>query len=261
MESKIIHGDCMEELKKLPDSSVDCIVTDPPFFMPANHYQSRINWQKKYSDLTPLRVFWEEVTKELSRVLKKDGHIFVFSNCDSYPVFYEAMYGYFDKLKSIVWDKTRVGLGRIFRNQHELIIWGRWKEHRVINDGKLRADVLSYPATLTKNREHPVEKPTALLKDLILATTNPNDVVLDCFAGGGSTMVACIESGRKYIMMEKELSYIQTIRERAKTQTLPNGNLNGEFNKDLTDFQKENPKCPSDTSLNPDIKRNLREAL
>ena len=97
--------------------------------MPASHYQSRMEWQRKFSDLSPLKVFWKEVTKEMVRILKPSGHAFVFCNCDSYPVFYEPMYNHFDKLKSIIWNKTHVGLGRIFRNQHELIIWGRWKEY------------------------------------------------------------------------------------------------------------------------------------
>ena len=56
---KVINGDCIEEMKKIPSKSVDCIITDPPFFMPASHYASRITYQRNYGDLTPLKVFWE----------------------------------------------------------------------------------------------------------------------------------------------------------------------------------------------------------
>jgi len=211
---KVINGDCIEEMKKIPSKSVDCIITDPPFFMPASHYASRITYQRNYGDLTPLKVFWEVITKELRRILKDDGHLFVFCNCDSYPVFYEPTYNNFDKVKSIVWDKTRVGLGRIFRNQHELIIWARMKEHKFIQDGKLRADVLKFPATLSKDRVHPVEKPVALLKELILATTHEGDIVFDAFMGGGSTLIACKETNRKGIGIDISKEYCDLVRNR-----------------------------------------------
>lgn len=210
----LYEGDCLEVMKDLSDDSVDLIITDPPFFMPASHYQSRKGWQRKYSDLSPLKVFWTEVTKECSRILKPTGHIFVFCNCDSYPVFYEPMYNHFDKLKSIVWNKTRVGLGRIYRNQHELIIWGRWKGHKFNNDGQLRADVLSYPATLSSKRLHPVEKPVDLLKELILPTTDVGDVVFDPFAGGGGVSVASEQIGRNSILIEMESEYCEIIKSR-----------------------------------------------
>ena len=223
---KLYEGDCLEILgTEIKDDSIDLIITDPPFFMPASHYQSRKGWQRKYSDLTPLKVFWTEITKEMARVLKPSGHCFVFCNCDSYPVFYEPMYNHFDKLKSIIWNKTRVGLGRIFRNQHEMIIWARWKGHKFNNDGKLRADVLNYPATLSRKRKHPVEKPVDLLKDLIEPTTIEGDTVLDLFAGGGSLGEASECLNRNSILIELESDYCKTILDRMN-----------EFEKPLTAF-------------------------
>jgi len=211
---KIISEDCIKGMKKIKSKSVDCIITDPPFFMPATHYASRITYQRNFGDLTPLKVFWDVIVKELRRILKDEGHLFVFCNCDSYPVFYEPTYNHFDKLKSLVWDKTRIGLGRIFRNQHELIIWARNKNHKFIQDGKLRADVLSFPATLSKDRVHPVEKPVELLKELVLASTNEGDIVFDPFMGGGSTMLACKETGRKGIGIDIDSRYCELVKER-----------------------------------------------
>ena len=152
--------------------------------------------------------------------MKDEGHLFVFSNCDSYPVFYEPTYNNFDKIKSIIWNKTRVGLGRIFRNQHELIIWARCKGHKFIQDGKLRSDVISIPATLSKDRVHPVEKPVALLKELILATTDEGDTVFDPFMGGGSTLIACKEMNRKSIGIEISKEYCDLVKKRLEQETL-----------------------------------------
>src|SRR5689334_5736758 len=136
----IYHGDCREVLPGLTDWS-DAVVTDPPFFMPATHYQSRVDWQRSWSDTSVLSAFWATVLDLTLPHLKGTGHFLTFCNADSYPVFYPEMYRRFDFLKSLVWDKGHVGLGRVWRNQHELIIAARWGEAVFREDGKLRADV------------------------------------------------------------------------------------------------------------------------
>jgi site-specific DNA-methyltransferase (adenine-specific) len=200
---RIYCGDCLDLMREMPDKSVDTIITDPPFFLPAEHYQSRKDWGgRRFSDTSVLRVFWETVITEAVRVLNPNGHLFVFCNCDSYPVFYVPMYDRFHKTKSLVWDKTRVGLGHIFRHQHELIIWGRHAHSVYLDDHKLRSDVLKFPATLSQERDHPVEKPEALLMELIAPTTPLDGVVFDPFAGSGTTLSAAKKLGRHYIGAE-----------------------------------------------------------
>src|SRR3989338_6462954 len=145
--NRVHNIDCIEGMKTLPDRSIDLVVADPPFFV-VEHYQSWINWRKNYGDLSPLKVFWDVVVGQLARVLKKEGHLFVFCNGGSYPVFFEPTYNRFDKLKALVWDKTRIGMGRTFRNQHDLIIWARWQEAFLSKDKTVRADVLNVSPTL-----------------------------------------------------------------------------------------------------------------
>jgi DNA modification methylase len=118
---------------------------------------------------------------------------------------------------------------------------------------------------------HPTQKPLAIIRRIIETSSKEGQIVLDCFMGSGTTALACKELNRRYIGFEKDPKYCKIISKRLSQQTLsnlsatprtlPNGNPNGEFNKDLTDFQKENPKCPSDTSLNPNIKRNMNKSL
>jgi DNA modification methylase len=115
----IYHGDCREVLPTLVESSVDAMITDPPFFMPATHYQSRVEWQRAWSDTSVLAAFWSVILDAMVRVLKPSGHCIAFCNGDSYPVFYPEMYRRFDFLKCMVWDKGHVGLGRVWRNQHD----------------------------------------------------------------------------------------------------------------------------------------------
>jgi DNA modification methylase len=182
--------------------------------MPANHYQSRINWQRKWADTSLLGTFWRQFLDIALPLLKPTGHLITFCNHESYPVFYPLMYGRFDFCKSLIWDKKNVGLGRVWRNQHELIIAARWNTSVFYDDGVLRPDVLSHRATPSATREHPVEKPESLLLDLITPTTKPGDVVLDPFSGSGTTGLAAIKTGRRAICIELDTDYFNAQEER-----------------------------------------------
>ena len=207
---RIYCMDCIEGMQQIGTASVDTIITDPPFFIPATHYQSRIKWQRKYSDLSVLRIFWESVLSEATRVLKPTGHMFVFCNGDSYPVFYAPMFDRFDRVKSLVWDKGHVGLGRIFRNQHELIIWARSTDCMHVDDGRVHADVLRYSATPSSEREHPVEKPESLMMELIAPTTPEGGLVLDPFCGSGTVLTAAKKLNRHFIGFDLDPDYCKT---------------------------------------------------
>lgn len=210
----IYHGDCRDVLSTLKHNSVDLVLTDPPFFMPATHYQSRVQWQRSWSDTSILASFWATVLDGVCPVLRPTGHLLTFCNGDSYPVFYPELYRRFDYMKSLVWDKGHVGLGRIWRNQHELIIAARWNESVFIEDGKLRADVLQVPATASASRDHPVQKPVQLLSMLIEPTVPMGGVVLDPFMGSGTTLQAAKMSGYRAIGIEGEERYCDIAAKR-----------------------------------------------
>ena len=200
-DATLYHGDCMEVMPKL--RPIGTIVTDPPFFTPAVHYQSRIKHVRSWGDMSILESWWGSICNDLARLCPL-GHVFVFCNGDSYPAFYKAMFPKWEKLKSMVWDKGHVGLGRIFRNQHELIIWARSQGHYLPDDGKLRADVLSAKSTPSAAREHPVQKPAHLLQQLIEPTEG---IVLDPFMGSGTTGEAAASLGRSFIGIEIDKRY------------------------------------------------------
>jgi site-specific DNA-methyltransferase (adenine-specific) len=211
---EIIHGDCLDVLRGLPDASVDAVVTDPPFFCPAAHYQSRKGWARKWSDMSILEHWWGTICDALLPTLKPTAHVLTFCNADSYPAFYPAMYNRWSKLVCLVWDKDRPGLGRVWRHQHELIIAARNAEAYEPRDGKLRADVLRHKATLRERRLHPVEKPVPMLAQLIAACVPPGGLILDPFAGSGTTGVAALMEGRRAILVEREAAYVEIARKR-----------------------------------------------
>ena len=91
--NKIICGDCLEVMKEMPDKCVDLIVTDPPYFLPAQHYQTRKTFQRNFGDLGILEGFFKLIFEQFSRILKNDGSFYIFCDGQSYPLFY--YYGYF----------------------------------------------------------------------------------------------------------------------------------------------------------------------
>jgi site-specific DNA-methyltransferase (adenine-specific) len=225
----IYCGDCREVGPGLP--KVDAIVTDPPFFMPAVHYetrampaaryQTRAQWQRSWGDVAVLGTFWSAILDVLVPRLVRTGHCVTFCNGESYPVFYREMYGRFDSLRALVWDKGQVGLGRIWRHQHELIIAARWQGSFVDIGGRLYSDVMRVEATPSSERDHPVEKPAALLQQIIAPITPSAGIILDPFMGSGTTLLAAKNLSRRAIGIEIEERYCETAAKRLRQEVLP----------------------------------------
>ena len=214
----IYHADCMDALPNI--GKVDAFITDPPFFMPATHYQSRVDWQRSWSDTSVLGSFWNRFVDLCVPQLKGTGHFITFCNADSFAVFYPEIYRRFDFLKSLVWDKGHVGLGRVWRNQHELVIAARWKDSKFVDDGKLRSDVMQFRATRSQNRIHPVEKPVEMMAWLIEPVVPEGGIVCDPFMGSGTTLLAAKLNGRKAIGIEGEERYCEAAAKRLEQGVL-----------------------------------------
>lgn len=217
----IVTGDARECLAELPDKSIHAVITDPPYFTPAVHYQSRVNFGRKWADMSIMTHWWAMFCKEIGRVLMPNGYCLTFCKGDSMAAFYPPMFEEWDTLQVLVWDKDRIGLGALWRHQHELILAARNKSAYLPNDGKMRGDILKQQQGLTRDREHPVEKPEALLMELIKATTPENGIVLDPFAGSGSTLCAAHITNRRWLGFELSSEYAEAARRRTKNADLP----------------------------------------
>lgn len=209
----LYHGDCRDVLPTLDRAAVDVVLTDPPFFMPATHYQTRITTQRSWGDTSILATFWAQVLDLVIPTVRRTGHVLAFCNGDSYPVFYPETYRRFDAARSIVWDKGRIGMGSPWRNQHELVLAARWSgsfrsEHRGC------PDVVRCAPVRSGDRVHPVDKPVGLLTELLRPVTPEGATVLDPFAGGGSTLVAARAAGCRVIGIETEERYAEIIARR-----------------------------------------------
>jgi DNA modification methylase len=197
----LYHGDCREVLPSLPRPLAHAVVTDPPFFMPAVQYAGRdTSWQRSWADVSILGTWWDVTVAAISPMIQPDGHLLVFCDDSSYPVFYPPIYTRWPNIGCLIWDKGRPGMGTAWRQSMELIIAARGRCAHW--SGGARGNVLRFAPVHPSQRLHAVDKPEALLRALIEPCTPPGGLVLDPFAGGGSTLAAARALGRRAIGIE-----------------------------------------------------------
>jgi site-specific DNA-methyltransferase (adenine-specific) len=210
----IYHGDCRE---LLADVRADVLVTDPPYFLPAVHYNVRSGTSKSVGDLSILEHYFRGVFAEFAGVLPSTGSGYVFCDGQSYPIFHRAAYSHFKKVRPLVWDKQVSINGYSWRHQHELILFCEMTESPNVPTGD--GDVLRGRAVPIAERLHLAQKPTDLLRRLI--GKSQSGTVLDPFCGAGSTLIAASQLNRQAIGIEIEERYCEIAAKRLQQESLP----------------------------------------
>ncbi len=241
----IIEGDCIDVLSRLPDASVDLIFADPPYNLqlgggltrPDQSEVDGVNddWDR-FDSFDAYDLFTHQWLGECHRVLKPDGAIWVIGSYHNIfrvgTVLQDA--GFWIQ-NDVIWLKSNPMpnfKGTRFQNAHETLIWaGKSEKSKVtfnydalktFNDDKqMRSDwtiALCTGAERLKDgsgrKAHPTQKPEALLRRILLATSNPGDLVLDPFSGTGTTAAVAKALGRDYIGIEREAEYARLSRAR-----------------------------------------------
>ena len=214
--NKIICGDCLKVMKDIPDNSIDLVLTDPPYFLPASHYQTRKQFIRNFSDLGILEYFIKDTFLQFNRITKESGIIYIFCDGQSYPLFYYHLYPFCKSVRPLIWDKKTSINGYSWRHQHELIIFAEMPKSKPIPTGD--GDILRYSAVKVDSREHPAEKPIDLNKTLIEKSSQENDIILDPFLGSGTTAVAALNLNRKFIGIEIDPIYCQIALKRIEKE-------------------------------------------
>lgn len=191
--SRFVLGDCLSVLPTYPAGAVDFILTDPPYLVNFRDRSGR-------SIANDVRDDWlAPAVKEMHRVLKPDSFMLSFYGWTKVDAFFAAWKAAgFRVVGHIVFSKSYASKSGYFGYAHEsayLLAKGRPAE-----PAQPLRDVM--PWQYTGNRHHPTEKPVPCLRPLIESFTKPGDIVLDPFAGSGSTCVAAAEAGRRYIGIE-----------------------------------------------------------
>ncbi len=234
-QSSLHCRDGLALLGTLPDASVDCIWTDPPYFLSNDGMtcvagkQVSVNkgeWDRG-DDLEAVFEFNRVWLQECYRVLKPAGTIWVSGTHHVYLIVGMAMMQLgFRILNDIVWEKNNPppNLGcRCFTHSTETILWAtkapkgskhkytfHYQEMKAENGGRQMKTVwrLSTAGRAEKKfGKHPTQKPVALIDRCLRASTNPGDLVLDPFAGSATTGCAAIALGRRFIGSEIDREY------------------------------------------------------
>ncbi len=210
--NKIIQGDCLEVMKGFRDNCVDLVIIDPPYSTPVITGFGRKK-VKNVADLSIQSHYFTSLKQELERVLKDNGRLFIFCDDKFYPILFAVFYEWLN-ISLIIWDKGKIGMGNPIRKQHELIMYANresYNYHRT-------EGITHYPSIIKcsneSNKQHAAQKPQELLDKLILGFSQENEVVLDCFAGSGSTLLSAKNLNRDYIGIELNPEYIKIAEER-----------------------------------------------
>jgi modification methylase len=247
----ILQGDCIAEMARLPDKSVDMIFADPPYnlqlggdlFRPEGGKVDACDddWDK-FDSLAAYDDFTRDWLDQARRILKDDGTIWVIGSYHNiYRVGSLLQDADFWILNDIVWRKANPMpnfRGTRFTNAHETLLWCakdekarytfNYRAMKALNDDlQMRSDwVLPICSggervkDAAGDKAHPTQKPEALLYRILLACTKPGDVVLDPFFGTGTTGAVARRLGRRWIGIEREPAYVEVARERIDS-TLP----------------------------------------
>lgn len=230
---RIVQGDSHELIKKIPDHSIDFILTDPPYNL-AQHSTGNIPLPGRTAlnnDLAPWDLIEfkpEEWINDFLRILKPNGNLFIFTSYNQIGKWYDLLDHKFDATNFMVWHKTNPA-PKIFKagflNSCELIYtcWNKGHTWNFISQAEMHnfveSSICMRPERL-QDPKHPAQKPVAVLKKLITIASNENDIIFDPFMGVGSTGVAALELGRKFIGFEIAPEYYRAAEKRIKNVTM-----------------------------------------
>lgn len=263
--NKILLGDCIEVMRKLPDASVDAVFADSPYnlqlgaktlYRPEDQTAARAvrdSWDS-FASSAEYDEFSRAWLTECKRVLKPDGAMWVIGSYHNIFRLGAILQDLgFWILNDIVWVKTNPMpnfRGTRFTNAHETLIWAtprktgkytfNYETMKKLNGGKQMRSDWNLNICLGEERVkgqdgkslHNTQKPLDLLHRVILASTKPGDIILDPFVGSGTTAVAAKELGRRFIAIDKEEEYVKAARVRVEN-AIP---------MDLSDIEVSTPK-------------------
>ena len=214
-------NDCLQVMKTLPDNSIDLVVTDPPYDVHAGKGGGAFGSRSSFKEIEFMsNGFNEEVLDELVRVMKKIN-IYLFCSQKQIPL----LVNYFVNKQHcnwnlLTWHKTNPvpACKNKYLSDTEYIFFAREKGVPILGEYKTKKTYYVTPNNAKEKKlyGHPTVKPQVILDNLVVNSSQENDVVLDPFMGSGSTGVATLNNHRKFIGIELKEKYYQTAEGRLK---------------------------------------------
>lgn len=229
----VLCDDSRNVLRRIPNCSIDLILTDPPYNL-ARHstgnipLPGRAPMNNDVADWDRVDFRPEEWADEFVRILKPTGNLFIFTSYNQIGRWYDCLDRRFDASNFMVWHKTNPA-PKIFKagflNSCELV-FTCWNKRHTWNFSSQRDmhNFLESPICMRPERlqdpKHPTQKPVAILRRIVEMASNAGQIVLDPFMGVGSTGVAAIQLGRKFIGVEIDPTYFDAAKQRVqRTET------------------------------------------
>uniref|UniRef100_A0A6M3L1C9 Putative methyltransferase n=1 Tax=viral metagenome TaxID=1070528 RepID=A0A6M3L1C9_9ZZZZ len=222
---KLIHGDCIEEMRKMPDKSIDMILTDPPYGI---SFKSRWQTYQKHiinDGFDEWKSMLPRMLTEFKRILTDTGCCCCCGGGGKTPVtaiFTMEAIKHFNLIQTLVWRKF-IGLGWRYRPSYEniVVLSKDSKNYNFYDTSKKCTNVIEginqdIPTAGKdgKLQDHPTQKPVSLMKYLLKIHSVKGHTVLDPFMGGGSTGMACKEFNRDFVGIEIEQEYFNIAKKR-----------------------------------------------
>lgn len=204
-------GDCLEVMKAIPDGVVDMIATDPPYGM---DFQSNYKIEKHDKIANDKELSWlPELVKQSYRVAKENSAHYFFCSFHKIDIFKQEIEKYFKIKNCLVWEKNNTSMGDLkgdFAPKVEFIIFAQ--KGRELIRGKRDPNIFKF--SRTGNELHPTQKPVDMMEYLIGKFSDEDDLILDMFAGSGTTAIACKNINRRWIAIEQDQKYADIAIER-----------------------------------------------
>jgi site-specific DNA-methyltransferase (adenine-specific) len=244
---QLVQGDAIERLREIESETVDFVFADPPYFLSNDGFSvqsgravsvNKGTWDKSSGFETDVN-FHRDWISECMRILRPNGTIAI---SGTYHSIFQCGFLLQEQnariINDLVWFKPNGApslAGRNFTASHETVIWAsksRTAKHvfnyelskkwvagsdKLLNEGKQMRSVWSIPSTPKREKafgKHPTQKPLELLERLVILCTQPGDFVVDPFCGSGTSGVAAIANGRKYLGIDLEEVYLELARKR-----------------------------------------------
>lgn len=209
-------GDCLEYMRGMAAGSVDAIITDIPYNEANRDNNGLRNLDKGAADSSEIDL--PEVMKEMVRVCA--GSFYVFCGFQQFSFIDSYFRSQCISRRCIVWEKTNpspMNGESIWLSGVELCVYG--KKPKATYNGFCKNTVIKYK-TGGFVSDHPTEKPVKIMEDFIIISSNLGDTIFDPFMGSGSTGVACMQLGRKFIGCEINEQYYNIAKRRIEQAAL-----------------------------------------
>ena len=236
----LYNNDCLSVMKEFSDKSIDCVITDLPYYKVVKE-----EWDNLWKSEKDYLVWVESIICEYSRILKDNASLLIFTGRQYNRKICNILDNFFDERRIIIWNRKRAfnnTRGKALASSYEPICYytkgnptfnnlkiKSTSTRKEYTDGYLKdgislsdvwSDIPALPHNSKERVKHPTQKPLTLMERCVSLVSNEGDIILDNCMGSGSTGVACMKLNRNFIGIEKELDYFNIAKERIDVENL-----------------------------------------